>query len=119
MEDLLVATILEELFKTSSRVFYKEHTALYRSSHDFHLRTVQSMHDDVKTTFNCGFRTWSDKRNVPHLCRQKMIYKFTRQLTCLTVTVCIARFTDALVASSDILTSSTVLTRGFSTLIYV
>ena len=25
MEDLLVATILEELFKTSSRVFYKEH----------------------------------------------------------------------------------------------
>ena len=44
-------------------------------------------------------------------------YSFYKAGTCLTVPVCIARFTGALVASSNILASSTVLTRGFNTFI--
>ena len=63
------------------------------------------------------FRVLSSKRNEPHLCRQKMNINFTRQLTCLTVPVCISRFTRASVTSREILTSSTVLTRGLSTFI--
>ena len=46
MEEFLVATILERLFKTLFRVFYKEHTVLCQSSHDYHIRTVQSIQDD-------------------------------------------------------------------------
>ena len=41
MEDFLVAEILEQLFKTFFQDFYKEHTVLYRSSHDYYFRTVR------------------------------------------------------------------------------
>ena len=82
--------------------------------------------DDRSTTFNGAFLEYG---NEPLLCRQKnmeleygsvrekMIFNLSGHLTCLTVPVYVARFTRALVASSYILTSSTVLTRGLSTFI--
>ena len=77
-----------------------------------------SVQDDRSTTFNGAFvRIWFSERNEPHLCRRRIIFNLSGHLTCLTVPVYVARFTRALVASSNILTSSTVLTRGLSTFI--
>ena len=113
MEDFLVAEILEQLY---SRLFSKISTRNIQCFIEVHMIIIlePSVQDDRSTTFNGAFLEYG---NEPHLCRQKMIFNLSGHLTCLTVPVYVARFTRALVASSYILTSSTVLTRGLSTFI--